>query len=50
MSRDRVLLWETCDLLTTLLHAWSKVRLARVEARLAVLVHQVETGGLLDRG
>jgi len=50
VSRDRVLLWETCDLLTSLLHAWSKVRLARVEARLAVLVHQVETGGLLDHG
>lgn len=50
VSRERVLLWETCDLLTSLLHAWTKVRLARVEARLAVLVHQVETGGLLDRG
>ena len=48
MSRDRVLLWETCDLLTTLLHAWTKVRVARVEQRLTLLVHQVETGGLLD--
>ena len=48
VSRDRVLLWETCDLLTTLLHAWTKVRVARVEQRLTLLVHQVESGGLLD--
>jgi hypothetical protein len=50
VSRERVLLWETCDLLTSLLHAWTKVLRPRVEARLALLVHQVETGGLLDRG
>ena len=49
VSRERVLLWETCALLTSLLHAWTKVLLPRVEARLALLVHQVETGGLLDR-
>ncbi|QWZ08033.1 phosphotransferase [Nocardioides panacis] len=49
VSRDRVLLWETCDLLTTLLHAWTKVRVARVEQRLTLLVHQIGTGGLLDR-
>jgi hypothetical protein len=50
VSRERVLLWETCDLLTSLLHAWTKVLLPRVEARLSLLVHQVETGGPLDRG
>jgi aminoglycoside phosphotransferase (APT) family kinase protein len=49
VSRERVLLWETCDLLTTLLHAWTKVRVARVEQRLTLLVHQIGTGGLLDR-
>ena len=49
VSRERVLLWETCDLLTSLLHAWTKVLLPRVEARLALLVHQLECGGLLDR-
>lgn len=48
VSRERVLLWETCDLLTSLLHAWTKVLLPRVEARLTVLVHQIRTGGLLD--
>ena len=40
---ERVLLWETCDLLTTMLHAWTKVRLARLEPRLATLVHQLRS-------
>jgi hypothetical protein len=48
VSRDRVLTYETCDLFLTLLHAWTKVLLHRVEARLTVLVHQIRTGGLLD--
>ena len=30
VSRERVLLWETCDLLTAMLHAWTKVRLLRI--------------------
>lgn len=42
VSRDRVLLWETADLFTTMLHAWTKVRVARVAPRLAVLRHQLE--------
>jgi thiamine kinase-like enzyme len=41
VSRDRVVLWETCDLFTAVLHAWTKVRLARIEPRLRVLVHQL---------
>jgi hypothetical protein len=40
---ERVLLWETIDLLTALLHTWSKVRLLRVEPRLAILLHQLRT-------
>jgi hypothetical protein len=40
-------MWETCDLLTTMLHAWTKVRLARLEPRLTLLVHQLRTSGLL---
>lgn len=48
VSRNRVLLWETCDLLTTMLHAWTKVRLVRLEPRLTLLVHQARTSGLLD--
>jgi hypothetical protein len=38
-SPARVRLWEATDLLTSLLHAWTKVRLARVQPRLAVLRH-----------
>ena len=50
VSRDRVLLWETCDLLTVLLSAWAKARSDRVGDRLAQLEHQILTGGLLDGG
>lgn len=48
VSPLRVELWETCDLLTAMLHAWTKVRLARLEPRLAVLVHQLRRSGLAD--
>jgi aminoglycoside phosphotransferase (APT) family kinase protein len=37
----RVLLWETTDLLTAVLHAWTKVRFARVTPRLDLLEHQI---------
>lgn len=43
VSRERVLIWETCDLVTSMLHAWTKVRIARLEPRLAVLRHQLAT-------
>jgi hypothetical protein len=46
VSRHRVVLWETCDLFTALLHAWTKVRLLRVEPRLTVLAHQLCTQSL----
>ncbi|MGZ5370181.1 phosphotransferase family protein [Aeromicrobium sp.] len=46
VTRERVLVWETIDLLTALLHTWTKVRLQRVEPRLAVLVHQLQTVNL----
>jgi Ser/Thr protein kinase RdoA (MazF antagonist) len=39
VTAERVALWEVTDLLTALLHAWTKVRTARVEPRLAVLLH-----------
>lgn len=42
-------MWESCDLLTGLLHAWTKVRLVRVEPRLAVLLHQLRASGLAGR-
>ena len=50
VSRDRVLLWETCDLLTVVLSAWAKARADRVGDRLVQLEHQILTGGLLDGG
>jgi Ser/Thr protein kinase RdoA (MazF antagonist) len=43
VTAGRVVLWETTDLLTALLHAWTKVRTARVAPRLAVLRHAVPT-------
>lgn len=46
VSPERVVLWEVTDLLTALLHAWTKVRLARVEPRLAVLRHAIMTAPL----
>ena len=42
VSRERVLLWETCDLLTAMLHAWTKVRLLRIDPRMTVLKHHLE--------
>ncbi|MGW0231417.1 phosphotransferase [Actinopolymorpha singaporensis] len=48
VSRDRVLLWETCDLLTAMLHAWTKVRLARIGPRLTVLTHQLRSARFGD--
>jgi len=46
VSRQRVLMWETCDLVTGMLHAWTKVRLVRLEPRLAILLHQLRSSGL----
>jgi hypothetical protein len=43
VSRRRVVLWEAIDLLTALLHAWTKVRSTRVAPRLALLEHHVQT-------
>ena len=43
VSRARVVLWETTDLLTGLLHAWTKVRVRRIRPRLALLEHHLRT-------
>ena len=43
VTTQRVLLWETIDLFMALLHTWTKVRLLRVEPRLAILLHQLDT-------
>jgi hypothetical protein len=47
VTGERVVLWETTDLLTALLHAWTKVRLARVGPRLTVLRHALDAAPLL---
>lgn len=49
VTGERVVLWETTDLLTALLHAWTKVRTARVGPRLAVLKHAAATSPALAR-
>jgi hypothetical protein len=41
VSPARVRLWETLHLLTALLHAWAKVRPARLQPRLALLQHHL---------
>lgn len=46
VTRQRVVLWETCDLFTAVLHAWTKVRLMRLEPRLAVLRARLESDDL----
>jgi Phosphotransferase enzyme family len=47
VSRERILVWEACDLLTSMLHAWTKVRLARLEPRMTTLVHHLRSSGVL---
>ena len=47
VAEGRVHLWETCDLLTGMLHAWTKVRAARLQPRLTVLRHHLGHSGLL---
>jgi hypothetical protein len=47
VTAERVVLWETTDLLTALLHAWTKVRTARVGPRLALLRHATKAAPTL---
>jgi hypothetical protein len=47
VTTDRVVLWETTDLLTALLHAWTKVRTARVGPRLVLVRHAAGTAPAL---
>ncbi len=50
VTPERVVLWESTDLLTALLHAWTKVRTARVGPRLAVLRHTLRTAPVFATG
>jgi hypothetical protein len=47
VTAERVVLWETTDLLTALLHAWTKVRTARVGPRLALVRHAADAATAL---
>jgi hypothetical protein len=49
VSAERVVLWESTDLLTALLHAWTKVRTARSGPRLALLRYTLSTAPALRR-
>jgi Ser/Thr protein kinase RdoA (MazF antagonist) len=42
VTAERVTLWETIDLVTGVLHAWTKVRVARLTPRLTLLRHAVD--------
>ncbi len=48
VSTGRIILWETCDLMTGMLHAWTKVRLRRITPRLTVLLHQLDALDALE--
>jgi hypothetical protein len=47
ISLERVLLWESLDLLTCVLHCWTKIKPARLEPRMAMLEHHLRTTALL---
>jgi hypothetical protein len=47
VSTERVQLWETLDLLTSLLHSWTKLKPDRLAPSLALLEHHLQTTPLL---
>jgi hypothetical protein len=48
VSRTRVALWETLDLLDLVLDCWLKVKPQRMEHRLELLSHHLERSGLWE--
>ena len=48
VSRERVMLWETLDLLTYVVHAWTRTSPARLYARMLTLEDQVRRRRLMD--
>jgi hypothetical protein len=46
ISRSRVALWEALDLMTLVLHGWTKLKLKRLGARLALLRRHLRLHGL----
>jgi aminoglycoside phosphotransferase (APT) family kinase protein len=47
VSRERVVLWETLDLLTQVLHAWTRPSSSRLFARMLMLDEQLRAQGLM---
>jgi hypothetical protein len=48
VSRDRVILWETLDLLTYVIHAWTRMSPARLRAEMLTLEEHVRSSGLVS--
>lgn len=46
VSRERVALWEALDLLSLVVNCWKKVKPKRLEHRLELLSHHLESSGL----
>ncbi|MGZ4172457.1 MAG: phosphotransferase, partial [Solirubrobacteraceae bacterium] len=44
LSAPRVALWETLDVLTAVLHCWTKVKFERLPYRMALLEHRLQRG------
>ncbi len=47
VSRERVMLWETLDLLTYVLHAWTRMSATRLTARMLTLDEHLHRHGLV---
>jgi phosphotransferase family enzyme len=50
VSRTRVALWEALDLMTAVLHSWTKAKFDRLEPRLQLLRHHLRAGELSGGG
>jgi hypothetical protein len=50
ISPMRIALWETLDLLTIILHSWTKVKPVRLKNTMFLLEHQLRRSGLLEPG
>ena len=46
VSRERVALWETLDILSAVLNCWLKVKVERLVYRLSLLRHHLRTTDL----
>jgi hypothetical protein len=48
VSRERIALWETLDLLTIILHSWTKVKPVRLKNTMFLLEHHLRTSQLVN--